>query len=321
MRPLVLGSSGFLGSWTVRALRADGLHPMVLVRPGSDDWRLDGVDLRERVIAPPADWPGLIADLRPDVVIGLDWAGVGGADKNDPSQWANLDRLEQILGAVSASSVSRFVGVGSQAEYGPREGLIREDDQEAPVTEYGKAKRAARDLVEQTLAPTSTEWVWARVFSTYGPLDHPYWLLPGVAGHLMRGEPVPLTLGLQRWSYLHGADAGRAFSTLARAARVTGVVHVGSPRTPRLRDVVEQFAGHFRSEPDLQFGAVPYGPSPVLHLEPDLAKLAGLGWEERVGLEDGLAQTAAWWQGVRLPDPLLTGSSLPLVPWALAEAG
>ncbi|MDO8108500.1 NAD(P)-dependent oxidoreductase [Isoptericola sp. b441] len=308
MTILVLGASGFLGAWTVRALKAAGAAPVALVRPSSALARIDG--LVDVLAVDEVSWPHAIADLRPSVVVSLDWMGVRGGSRDDPSQQENVARIRSTAQAASRAGAARFVGVGSQAEYGPRDAPVDEAAALAPVTAYGRAKVAAAEATRAVCAETGMDWVWARVFSTYGPLDHPYWLLPRVGDALMAGESVALTAGEQRWSYLYGPDAGAALAALATHADVHGVVNVGHPDAPRLRDTVETFATHFPGGGPLRFGAIPYSANQVMRLQPKTGRLAALGWRPSVALEDGLAETAAWLQGKDVTDRL-TGVPLP----------
>lgn len=308
MTILVLGASGFLGAWTVRALQASGADPVALVRSTSVLSRIEG--LVDVVRADEGSWPRAVADLRPSVVISLDWTGVGGESRDDVSQPANVTRLRGLAEAAARAGASRFVGVGSQAEYGPRSVPIDEEQPPAPVTAYGRAKVAAAEATRAVCSENGMDWVWARIFSTYGPLDHQHWLLPRVADALMAGETIDLTAGDQRWSYLYGPDAGAALATLATHPHAHGVINVGHPEAPRLRDTVEEFARHFSSTGALRFGGIPYSTNQVMRLQPETGRLAALGWRPRVALEEGLAETAAWLQGKDVADRL-TGLPLP----------
>jgi nucleoside-diphosphate-sugar epimerase len=212
--------------------------------------------------------------------------------------------------ASVAAGAECFIGVGSQAEFGPREGRIAEGTPPAPVTEYGRAKAAARERLMELGAAHHVAVTWARVFSTYGPLDNSGWLLPQVAQAISRNEPIDLTEGVQRWSYLHGADAGEAFAYLAAGAR-GGDVNVGHPDAVVLRHTVERFADALGGRGLLRFGARAYGTDPVMHLEPALDTLTGLGWRPKVPLDVGLTHTARWWQGLPVTSPLPPGDTLP----------
>lgn len=313
MTTLVLGASGFIGSWVARVLAARGESTTVLVRPSSDLWRLDGVSGLTIVAAPESNWSQAIADIRPTAIVSLDWSGVAGANRNDDSQWSNLDRQREVLTVAAASGTRRFVGVGSQAEYGPKSQPITEDLPANPVTGYGEAKLAAMQASREFCAANGIEWVWARIFSVYGPLDNGHWLLPLVADALRAGRDIELTTGEQQWSYLYALDAGSALATLATHPDAAGIVNVGNPSAPRLRDTLETFASHYSGTSDgrLLFGARPFEPNPVMRLEPAMARLEALGWAVGVGMDEGLAATMSWLLGQSIADPTEPGRSLP----------
>jgi nucleoside-diphosphate-sugar epimerase len=113
----------------------------------------------------------------------------------------------------------------------------------------------------------------------------------------------------------HGADAGEALAAIC-LADASGVINVGGPHAPKLRDTIETFAANLSQPADLRFGAVPYSPNQVTHLEPALARLHSLGWTAKTPDSVGLAATAQWIQGGSLSDPMLPGKLLPAHPSA-----
>lgn len=315
MAVLLLGATGFLGAWTARSLSAatttSGTQVIALVRPSSSTWRIDGIPGVRVVRASEAEWPDEVERAAADTVLSLDWAGVAGSARDDGSQWSNLERMTAVAAAAARSGAERFVGIGSQAEYGPHDQTLTEGAHTAPVTEYGKAKLEASRQTRAVCEAAGVTWVWGRVFSTFGPLDHGHWLLPQIATALLEGRDIELSSGEQRWSYLYGADAGAALAALATAPGASGIVNVGHPDAPRLRDTIEEFARHLPHGGRLLFGAIPMGPTSVTRLEPDTSRLEALGWRPRVARDEALAETARWLSGAEVADPARPGSALP----------
>lgn len=307
MKVLVLGASGFLGSWATRALAGVASEVTCLVRPTTDVWRIASIRDVQISRSEPDRWPAAITSLEPDIILSCDWSGVSGANRDDSAQWANLSRVEQVLGAARRAGVRRFVGVGSQAEYGPVSGVISEDMVTAPVTEYGKAKLAAMSLTREMAEAAGMEWAWARVFSTFGPLDNDSWLLPTVADALLAGRRIALSSGEQRWSYLPGWDAGRALAVLALTSGVGGIYNIGHPKAPRLRDVIEQFAEPLGNYGLLGFGDIELTPTSVRHLEPDVSRIEAAGWRAESDISEALSDGAKWFSGLRTKDWIMGG--------------
>jgi len=306
VRVTVTGASGFLGAWVVRAL-ADAGHTTTAVVRSADPWRLRGVDGVAVVAGPTEEWPQLAATSRPEVLMLLDWAGVDAQSRqNDEVQRSNLDRWTAVTDAAVQTGASRIVGLGSQAEFGPRRDIILDDSPVAPVSAYGRVKAEAAEWLASLSRRDGVSTVWARVFSAYGPLDNEGVLLAQIADASARGDAVALSSARQAWSYLYASDAAAALAVLAGHPDAPLSCNVAHPESPVLRDIIDAFTNTLvNARP--QYGAVPDAPSKV-QLRASTARLSSLGWSPAVSLHVGLAATSAWLRRQPVPDPLGTGT-------------
>ena len=293
MRVVVTGSSGFLGSWICRVL-AQSNEVIALVRPSSDSYRLLGIAGLDIKSLESAAWAEFIATDKPDVLILTDWWGVGNHERNDARQFENLNRVEALTQAAKEAGVGLVIGVGSQAELGPVSNLITEDLPDAPTTEYGKAKAAARILMHAILEGSATRFAWMRIISTYGPSDSDLWMIPQLIDKLIRGEVMELTKGEQQWSYLHAFDLARAFQTVISNGSASGIINVGNPHTVVLKDAINMIASQLNVTSLLRFGAIEYRPDQVMKLEPVCETLTAIDWKPIVSFENGIKQTIQW---------------------------
>lgn len=306
VRVTVLGATGFIGAWAVRALVACGHDVTALARTQSDTWRIDSVPDLRIVRAASTDWPAAFSTLRPEALLSLDWIGVSAADRNDDVQMQNLPRQAELVRAALAAGTTRIVGVGSQAEYGPVEGRTREDRAPSPTTAYGRAKVAASTSLAEACDAADAEWCWARVFSVFGPLETGNWLLPSIARAAAKGDTLELSSGAQPWNYLFAADAGTALSEIISNPAASGTYNVGHPEAPPLRESVELFAVALGAADVPHFGTAPGAP-----LQADTSRLQGLGWEPAWPAEKALATTAQWFRGEAVTDPFFAHIVLP----------
>lgn len=305
MRCLVTGASGHVGAFLTKALLARGCEVAVLVRPESDLWRIADVIGRVTVIH------GALGDLaealealdawRPETVFHLAWAGVTGAYRNDPAQITrNVAGSLELFEAARNAGMTNWVGVGSQAEYGTVDGVLREDLIPKPETAYGVAKHCLALMTEKLCAMTNTRFLWLRLLATYGPMDASQHMIPSLIESLLAGQRPALTWGRQRWDYLYVTDAAEAICRAALETEATGVFNLGSGTALSIRELAEIIRDQIDSALLLGFGDVPYRPDQVMHLQADIARLTeATGWQPQVTLKDGLRRTLDWHRSLR----------------------
>jgi nucleoside-diphosphate-sugar epimerase len=191
--------------------------------------------------------------------------------------------------------VKNWLGLGSQAEYGPQSRPIDESAPTRPTTLYGAAKLSVCVTAERLCDGLGVRFAWLRLFSSYGPGDHPNWMIPYLIEKLLNGERPSLTAGEQLWDYIYAADAAAAIAAVARQTAATGVFNLGSGRAEPLRRIVERIRDGIDPRLPLGFGEIPYRPDQVMRLEADISRLrAATGWAPRTPLETGLAKTIEW---------------------------
>jgi UDP-glucose 4-epimerase len=305
LRVLLTGATGFVGSHLLHRLLADGAHDVaVLVRGASDPWRIRDVLDRAVAIRGALDDLGpaaaAVADFAPDTVVHLAWDGVGNRARNSPAQVGNIATSVDLVRLAAQVGAKHWIGLGSQAEYGPCEEPIREDMPNRPTTLYGIAKLSAGLLARHLCAEAGLRFAWLRLFSCYGPKDDPAWMIPYLILRLLEGERPALTAGGQLWDYVYVADAAEAICRVAATPGASGIFNLGSGRADPLRGIVERVRDLVDPGLPLGFGEVPYRPDQVMRLQADVTRLrAATGWAPEVGLDEGLRRTVDWFRDNR----------------------
>ncbi|MFB9281304.1 NAD-dependent epimerase/dehydratase family protein [Microbacterium laevaniformans] len=292
---MVVGAGGFIGSAVVRRLVTDGHAVAYAKRPASSTARLAGLDLHSITIDETFDRDTVTRSLREfgtDIVINVAWSGVANHARNDPSQFDNVTLADGWAHAAAEAGVGHYIGVGSQAEYGPTDGIIDENTPLLPTTRYGVAKAAAGLATRAALLESATAFTWVRIFSAYGPGDAPHWMIQAVGRLLLRNEAAEMTPGTQLWDYIYVDDIAAAFAAMATVSGGVGYVNLGSGTVSTIRQIVEQMREISGSRSDLRFGAVPFRPDQVMHLQADISRLtSATNWRPQVPLYEGLART------------------------------
>jgi nucleoside-diphosphate-sugar epimerase len=297
---LITGATGFVGARVTRILVEQGRDVALLIRPESNSHRID--DLLDRCTLVRGDMSCLgelqkpLTNFAPQAVLHLAWEGVKGADRNSPIQMRNVSSSIDLYRLMEELGCKHFVGLGSQAEYGPLQGKISENDPTRPTTAYGAAKLATGLVLERSAAASNSPFAWLRLFSSYGPDDDPSWLIPYMINRLLVGEKPSLTLAEQVWDYLHVDDAAAAIVAVLDAD-ARGFFNLGSGQARPLRDIITMIRDLINPTMPLGFGEFPYRPDQVMHLEADISALTSTtNWAPQVSLDDGIAATVAWYQ-------------------------
>ncbi len=305
MRVFLTGATGFVGSWVLRRLLEQDVPTAALVRPGRRAARID--DLRGRFVEVEGDlddpeaFVNRLRDFVPDTLLHLGWEGVGNRYRNAPLQLErNVPRTLSLVKLAASIGVETFVGLGSQAEYGPCEEAISERQTPSPTTLYGVAKLATCQATGILCRDLGLRHAWLRLFSVYGPRDDPGWLIPFLILQMLDGESPPLTEGVQSWDYLYVADVASAICAVGAESGAEGVFNLGSAEPRTVRSIAEAIRDRIDPSRSLRFGEIPYRIDQVMHLEADNTRLReATGWRPAVSFDSGIDQTIEWFRDHR----------------------
>ena len=244
---LVFGASGFIGRHVRDALIQDGRVDRVTT-PGRN--RLD------LLAAEVDELASLLRRLAPDVVVNctgrLDGTAYQLLRANTLVPAKLVDAIADVDPAI------RLIRLGSAGEYGPvpHGHAVTEDDQAAPVGDYGLSHLAATRLLELARAAGRADAVTLRVFNPIGPGLRDENLLGRAAARLRDAVATGadfITMGpLSPYrDFLDARDLGRAVVAAALAPTLpAAVINVGSGRAVPARTAVELLAeaAGFRGE-------------------------------------------------------------------------
>jgi nucleoside-diphosphate-sugar epimerase len=302
---LVLGGTGFIGAWTVRALLARGAAVTVTARDAGRALAALGAAGRNlRIVVAdlgrPAAASQLIDAASPAVVFNLAGYGVDRSERN-PDLMAGLNarlvaELCESLAAQPAGGWGglRLVHVGSAAEYGRFDGPLREAAEVDPTTDYGRTKLQGTRLVEACCATSGLAAVVARLFTVYGPGEHAGRLLPSLMRTARTGVRLGLTSGRQRRNFTYVEDVAEGLLRLGRCARGAGqVVNLATNRSSSVREFAETAAAVLGFDAALlDFGALPDRDDEMWHGEVDVTRLRDLtSWSPPTSIADGIRRS------------------------------
>lgn len=292
MNFVLTGATGFIGAAVVKNILENGHLPVVLIRNNSNLRRLAQFGNIVYIKYDSLEDENLIDELQkyaPDCFIHLAWKGVSGADRNNAFQITeNIPFTLQSVFLAKHIGCKHWIGIGSQAEYGNPNCKINENFPTIPTTLYGKAKLSACWAATGLCDALEMQSSWIRVFSTYGIGDEPHWFIPYIIDQLKQGKSPSLTRCEQLWDYLYVDDAASAILSIAYHKAV-GIFNIGTGRAQSLKTVVDLIKNEIDPSATVNYGAVPYRPDQVMHLEADVSRIfSATGWQFKVSIEEGI---------------------------------
>ncbi len=163
---------------------------------------------------------------------------------------------------------------------------------------YDEAKRFAEALTMAYHRYHGLDSRIARIFNTYGPrmrLDDGR-VVPNFLGQALRGEPLTIYGdGSQTRSFCYISDMIEGLERLL-LSQVAEPVNLGNPREVSILELAHLVNEMTGNEAGVTNEPLPQDDPRVRR--PDITKAKELlGWEPKVGLEEGLRTTIAWFKG------------------------
>lgn len=230
-----------------------------------------------------------------DVFIHLGWDFTDKTGRNDCQK--QLQNVQYTLDAVHLAKrlgCKRFIGAGSQAEYGTPNKLLKSDIPACPLIPYGVAKYTAGRLSAMECQKEQIEFIWVRVLSVYGKNDNSGTLIKTLIENAENNIPMGLSGCEQMWDYLFEDDAGAAFFGMAEKGINGKIYNLGSGKGKLLREFVEDIVGIVNPVYKPDYRKYPYSPTQPMYLVADITDLEkDIGWEPEVSFKDGIKRIIA----------------------------
>ena len=303
MRIVATGATSFVGLGAVKELLRRGHEVYAVLRENSVKAELLKTDgaYPENLTMLQVDLGSLdrlpqLIETPCDVFLHMGWRGAGSDSRKQEE--VQQESVRDALSAVRAAKklgCKRFLFTGSQAEYGVHDTLMDEETECKPASPYGEAKLAVRLQAEKLCRELSMDYGHVRIFSTYGPGDHPWSLISTCMDTFRPGGRMQLSACTQQWNFLYIEDAGRALAELCEyqgCLMTEGCVYnLGGPmeETGPLRNFVEMLYDLCGRQGSFQYGVRPPNAEGVVNLIPDIRKMERvIGWKPEVGFEEGI---------------------------------
>ena len=311
MNIIMTGATSFVGAATVRELLRRGHTVTAIARPASSKLGmiLDGNEealLSGRLLVTENDLsePEQLLEkvTKPqDVFCHCGWGGSGSASRTVRALQANnLEISLETIRTAKALGCKKFLFSGSQAEYGMHRDLITEETVCEPKSLYGEAKLAMREKGEKLCGELGLRYIHARIFSAYGPGDHPWTLVESCLDAFLNNREMSLGACTQNWNFLYIDDLARGMAALCEAEETAfkgisnPVFNFGGAETKVLKDFVEEIHTLCGGKGETRYNTRGENAEGLINLMPSIEKLKAVtGWKPEVDFKTGITRMIA----------------------------
>lgn len=311
---LVAGGAGFIGSYLVELLLADGAHVSVAddfsrgrienLRPVIDDVRVHQVDLRDAKAA-------LQVCKGQEVVMNLA-APVAGVEFSQTHHGLMLTETlllaVNVLEAARQAEVERYLYCSSSCVY-PDDAIVPtpeleadRDDPEKANAGYGWGKRIGERQALYYAHEYGIEMAIGRPFNSFGAREYPEEIeqahvIPAIISRLLHGED-PLIVwgsGNQTRSFVHARDTALGLKLTTEHGVGAGPVNVGHDHETSMRELVELLLDVAEESREVVFDSTK--PEGAIRKSSDVTRLKELtGFVPSTSLREGLEEMLAFFR-------------------------
>lgn len=224
-RVVINGATGCIGLALIKEFVECGVEVLVLAHNGSKrnkyiphvpQVRVEYCDLNQLCM--------FNTNERYDVFYNLAW--IGGKYRDDVLlQESNIQYALDAVKLAARLGCKRFIGTGSQAEYGLKNKKLTSSMPANPVSAFGASKLYAGKMCEILAHQLGMDFIWTRILSVYGPYDGMQTMVMSLISQLRKGIVPELTGCEQMWDYLYSGDAAKALYLMGEKGK-NGKIYV-----------------------------------------------------------------------------------------------
>jgi UDP-glucose 4-epimerase len=304
---LITGGAGFIGSALVRGLLKAGVRVRVVdnfstgFRSNLDEV-IGGIELVEGDLAEPEVCRRAVQGAH----YVLHQAALPSVPRSfqDPvaTNRANVTATLNLLVACRDAQIRRVVFASSCAVYGEAQALpISETMPEKPASPYALSKWIGEKYAEMLHSVFGLSTVSLRYFNVFGPRQDPSSPYSGVISRFLSAAlsgrgPVVYGDGEQTRDFIYVEDVVEANLLACHAESVAGMVfNIGTGEHRSLNQLLRGLSAVLGA--DLKPEHQPPRPGDIRDSQADVGRARRLlGFEPRVGFEEGLRRTVAWFR-------------------------
>ena len=288
---IITGATGSVGVSLVERLLKEKINVTVISRKNGRTANLPESDLLSVVYSELDELNKIELSEKFDVFYHLAWMGTTGAKRDDTElQTKNIRYTLDAVNLASRLGCDKFIGAGSQAEYGLCDKPLTPDTPAFPFSGYGTAKLAAGQLSRLKCNQLNINHTWVRILSVFGKYDSEKSIIKYAVNNFRKNKDALFSESTQIWDFLFSDDAAEALFLIGNSENTNGKTYVlGSGTGKPLKEYIKEIYSLCDSTSEIHFGAVPFSQNSVMFLKADITALhKDVGFEPKTDFKTGI---------------------------------
>lgn len=302
IKVLITGATGFVGSNLIYRLVHDNYEVHFFKRKNSSLWRIK--DIISRLNSHEVDLQDkkrllkILGEIKPKIIFHLANLGLyGGIDSPiEESIKINLLGTINLIESTHKIDYDCFINTGSSSEYGIKQSPMSEDDLCRPDSNYALTKLASSLWAQSYAVKNKKPLATLRLFSPFGPFDHPSRFITQTILNLIRGKDIYIKSSNAVRDYIFIEDVVEAFMLcIKNTHNLSGeIFNIGYGRQTTIRDVLELLTKQIDSNSRIFYEDSAKDKN-MWQANIQKAKKK-LKWYPKKPLKDGLQETVDWFK-------------------------
>ncbi len=292
---LVTGGAGFIGSAVIAHLQKAGHEIFVIdnLSFGNRDFiKIDDAHFFNADILDEKRMDEIIGGIKPQYIIHLAAIHFIPYCNQHPFESSNINirGTIHILKAAKKYRPEKVFFASTAATYPIYNDAVSETHSVGPMDVYGLSKLTGEHLCNEFHLETKVPVIVCRFFNAFGPNETNPHLIPEIQKQVIEGKrKIQLGNLTPKRDFIHTYDMAAAVDALL--SKINEGIHtfnLGRGIEYAVTEIVDAFSKAIGEKIEIEVDPARVRKVEREHLLADVTKLKSLGWEPKIGIEEGI---------------------------------
>ena len=292
---LVTGGAGFIGSAVIAELQKHQ-HEIFLIDNLSFGNRkfinIDDAHFFNEDILNTKKIDEIISSIMPHYVVHLAAVHFIPYCNQHPYESSNINiqGTINILNAAKKVKAEKVFFASTAAVYPIYDKSVNEDHAVGPMDIYGLSKLTGEHLCNEFHLSTDIPVIICRFFNAFGPNETNPHLIPEIQKQIVDGKrKIQLGNLTPRRDFIHTSDMAKAVKLLLeKIGKGIHIYNIGHGIEYSVVEIVDAFSKAINEKIEIEVDQSRVRKVERQHLLADVHKLKAIGWEPKIGIEEGI---------------------------------